>query len=162
MGERIFGIFFLLVSAIYFAIAFTIKTPPGLMQTAGPEVFPKLIGSAFVAVSMIFLARSLRRKSKSAAENITQDSGVVRKKGLFVREFAPLFLISICILLYTLLLEIIGFLVTTVALTVAVSVILGGRRWVLIFLVSVLFSLAIYFFFTKFLGLPLPQGLLRI
>lgn len=68
--------------------------------------------------------------------------------------------ILIALLLYALVLDWLGFVVSTALFFLGTSVILGWRRWVVGMGVSVAFSVLVYITFTRVLAVPLPQGIL--
>lgn len=64
------------------------------------------------------------------------------------------------VLLFIMLLEWLGFLITTVLFIFGNSWFLGYRNWRRMLIVSLAIPLAIYFLFNAFLKLSLPQGIL--
>ena len=64
------------------------------------------------------------------------------------------------VLLFIILLEFLGFIITTAIFIFGNTWFLGYKKWKSILIVSLAIPLAIYFLFSKFLQISLPQGIL--
>ncbi len=128
------------VSAGYLVVAFQISEPGGQPATIGPQVFPIAIGIGLVVCSVwVGLTVSARREPPSIDWRVAAMS-------------------ALAFLAYVVLIEPVGYLLTTVAFISTESRLLGSRAWVRDLVVSVVITASVYTVFNVLLGIRLPAG----
>jgi putative tricarboxylic transport membrane protein len=122
----------------------------GGLHNPGPGLMPFLLGCFLSAIAGYFLLAFLSRKQ-------TQEAAANAEEGrIHVRRLC---LVLASLFAYALLLEPLGFLITTFL----VLVILFGtleNRWSTMLIASLLTALIAYFLF-RYLGVQFPKGILR-
>lgn len=141
--DRIIAALITVVGAAYLVAALTITEPTGGYAAVGPRVFPILIGVGML-VSAIWLA--LGRSSKT----------IPQQKMDWPTWAATAVLIPV----YILLLEPVGYLITTAVFLFAQARILGSRAWLRDGIISVVMTGTVYAVFNGILKKGLPSGLL--
>jgi putative tricarboxylic transport membrane protein len=129
-------------SAGYLIAAFQISEPAGQYATIGPRAFPIAIGIGLLACAVwVGLTSSARRDLSSIDWRVVAMS-------------------ALAFLVYLVLLEPVGYLLTTVVFIATESRLLGSRAWVRDLIVSVIMTASVYTVFTLLLGIRLPVGLI--
>ena len=123
----------------------------GELRNPGPGLMPFLLGISLSLCSLPIFIRALRVRDGQRDENIW--SGVAFKK---------LVLVAASLLGYTLILEKVGFAVSTFFLLLLLFKAIGSRKWSLSLMVSVLTVVVAYFVFVVLLKVELPLGLLEL
>ena len=133
-----------------FMFAEAMKVEVGADLIRGPRLFPVVITAAWTVLSACYLGQQLLRLARRVAplpaerfDHAARAAGVV---ALLVG--------------YAILLDPIGYILTTFVLFVGVAALLGSRSWRRDLVVGVLLSVAIYFSFTQLLAVRLPAGVL--
>jgi len=119
----------------------------GSLGNPGPGFLPFWVGVALATMSLTLIVGSLLDREKpgvQAAEGIQRQHVAWMVGGL---------------LLYTLLLETVGYPVTTFLLLSALVKILGQRGWYTVLGFSALATAGSYALFGLWLGVPLPWGI---
>jgi putative tricarboxylic transport membrane protein len=114
----------------------------------GPGLMPFLIGILLCLTSVYLLVTSFLKKEVVISQE-GQSKVNLWKAGLAV----------ISLIAYALLMETLGFLITTTLLLITLFKGMGSKKWSSVVLASVLTSLITYFAFT-YLRLRLPMGIL--
>lgn len=128
---------------------FSYQLPEFPYAIVDSDVLPKGLGYVLLVLSIgLFFEKNVETGTKKERRN-------VKKEDLLL-----LLTILGIILLYILLLEVIGFVLTTIAFLLVTTRRLGYRNWKVNSLVAVLFSLILYFSFNYLLNIYLPQGIL--
>lgn len=118
----------------------------------GPEFFPTLIGAAFIIIGATLVVSSF---VKSAAERgplvalpawARDPIAVLRAAGVLAAVVA-----------FALLSPIAGFLLTTIAITAGLLVLMGAG-WRVVIPMSMALPLVLYYVFSTTLRVPLPRG----
>lgn len=122
----------------------------------GPGIFPTGIGALIVIVSVVLFRESGEKSRTEASEQPTSDQQVTTEK-LFNRHL--LFVIG-ALIIYILLFQILGFVISSMALILALGLLLGARKWIPLTLISVLFPTALFLLFGV-LGVELPAGIMH-
>ena len=73
-------------------------------------------------------------------------------------DIKSLLIFTLVCVLYLLVFNFLGFILSTIILLVLLMILLGERRWWFILLVSVISSVFIYLLFAKYLSVMLPKG----
>ncbi len=115
----------------------------------GPGLMPFLVGLLLFLTAVYLLVSSLFSKKKDEIRPGGQSKASPWKTGLAV----------ISLLVYALLMEMLGFVITTTLLLIALFKGMGTKKWSSVLIASVLTSLITYFGFT-YLRLRLPAGIL--
>lgn len=173
------GIFFICVSILYFIGTFSIPTYSAFGTFSfDSTVIPKILAILVFVMGLLQVFTNMRkRRSKikgrqkpgangeeeglfAAAQTAEEDLNDSEKVNNVLIGFTILFL---CI--YVLLLDKIGFILMTSAYLIAQMLLLtkvGARKKkaVFIILLSIAFSVAVYFLFVKAFSLILPAGIL--
>ena len=146
--QRNFAIGVLAAGAGYLAAAFLISEPEGGYAAVGPRAFPIGIGIALVAVSawIAFRGHEVAVTSATEASPVPADW----------RAAAPSVFLFLA---YIVLLETVGYLLTTTAFVALAARLLGSRRWRRDLLAAFVVAVTVYALFSLLLGLRLPPGL---
>ena len=143
-------LFWILLSL--FIMLFSHDIGVGEFRSPGPGLMPFLVGVFLFLISLYALIRSFLTKRQAAEASAKGDEEFhLRKIGL----------VLFFLLAYALLLEMIGYLVTTFLMLMLLFRTAGVRRWITALIISVVTSLVTYVFFT-YLGLRFPAGILGI
>jgi len=130
----------------------TITVPQG-SSSVGPRFFPYVIGGALVLVGLA-LAVAVARGDCGAVEEgediDTSRPADWRTLGMIAGTFAA----------YVVLVQPLGYLLSTILLFAGTSWALGARGWRKLVLISVLVPFAAFMLFTRGLGIYLPNGVL--
>ncbi|MEH7235598.1 tripartite tricarboxylate transporter TctB family protein [Bacillus sp. JJ1562] len=133
-----------LVSIGYLVLAFSLPAYPYVPVDS--DAVPITLG--FI---LLFLAILLYFQKDNHTQDKTKIPNSEKKVILTVLGFVLLFII---------LLEFLGFILTTAIFIFGNSWFLGYKKWKSNLIVSLAIPLAIYFLFSKFLQIALPQGIL--
>ncbi|MFY0611571.1 MAG: tripartite tricarboxylate transporter TctB family protein [Hyphomicrobiaceae bacterium] len=154
------GIVFLALGTIVLAvlIPYGIEKPASLQFLAlSPSFWPNTVG---VVISLIGLALIASSFSKGTAATAKLQALQDRQQSSTWLAVRPFVVMAICFVLY-LALQPLGFVLTTTIAMVVLMLVGGERRLWLIALTSILTPLALYIFFTKATGVPIPAGVLE-
>ncbi|MFB4212247.1 tripartite tricarboxylate transporter TctB family protein [Shouchella sp. JSM 1781072] len=131
------------IALIYLILTFNLPNYEYILIDA--DVFPFLLGGALLVLSIVlFFLKS------------DEDATLFMKK----KDLAVLLTMFSMLLAYILLLEPIGFVLSTCVFLFSSSLFLGYRKHLTNVAVSGVVPLTIYFLFTSLLGIALPQGIL--
>lgn len=123
----------------------------GLNVIVGPKIFA--IGVGFVLLFLVLLQIvAVLRGDRGVPESI--EAGEVSSKS----NFRGLAIVIAAIVFHILALELIGFILATIPLFVAVAFALGERKWIRSLIVGTIISVVTFFGFTEGLELQLPVG----
>jgi len=128
--------------------------PPG-SGTVGPQIFPYLV-SGFVILISLGLFVQIFRGNLGVPEG-TEFGEVVEKT-----DFKSLAMVAGSMLTYPLLIERAGFIIATTVVFFGVAFAYGAKNLLKNLLISIIFSLIVYFTFSKGLNVGLPAGILGI
>nr|WP_297457601.1 tripartite tricarboxylate transporter TctB family protein [uncultured Halomonas sp.] len=152
MKDIILGLCFMVLGGITIAIAQQYPTMPSLQY--GPSLFPSLIGGGFFIGGLVLIATqvvALRQRS----------GGALAGKAIDYRMFLVSLLPCALVVFYILGSEYLG---AAVAMAIIMFVLMLVRKtpFLLALAVAVVASLFIHFVFSKYLLIPLPEGLLSV
>jgi putative tricarboxylic transport membrane protein len=128
--------------------------PPG-SGTVGPQIFPYVV-SGFVIFISLGLFFQIFRGNLGIPEG-TEFGEVVEKT-----DFKSLAMVAGSMLTYPLLIERAGFIIATIVAFFGVAFAYGAKNLLKNLLISIIFSLIVYFSFSKGLNVGLPAGILGI
>lgn len=116
--------------------------PQGKGETLGPDFFPKVLAVAVGLLAMLMMVESLLMKKKPETET--------RRNYLLTAFVAAL------LLAYVLILPGAGFVASTTLFLTASVYTLRRKHFLMIALISLLFTVSIFFAFKMVLKVPLP------
>lgn len=160
----IFSLFFL-----YHAL----QLPPSRSPASlGPAFWPTAVLIVMLIMGVLLLIRTLveMRQSKSAAHAVAEENPAAELEELGVnvpeeeevkpsKEFRHRQWVMVALLMvYFLIMNHVGFLVSTILFLAASTWLLGLRRIIPLALTSVLSSFVIIYLFSTILSVPLPRG----
>ena len=128
--------------------------PPG-SGTVGPQIFPYLV-SGFVIFISLGLFVQIFRGNLGVPEG-TEFGEVVEKT-----DFKSLAMVAGSMLTYPLLIERAGFIIASSVVFFGVAFAYGAKNLLKNLAISVIFSLIVYFAFSKGLNVSLPAGILGV
>ncbi|OGP58051.1 MAG: hypothetical protein A2162_11280 [Deltaproteobacteria bacterium RBG_13_52_11b] len=117
----------------------------------GPGLMPFIVGLLLCLVSLYLLVSGLMKKDAVGETHKGEE-----KRG----NLGAISLVVGSLIAYALLMERLGFLITTPLLLMALFLGSGARKWRFIVFTSILTSLIVYFAFT-YLRIRLPAGIFR-
>jgi putative tricarboxylic transport membrane protein len=153
-GELAFAGSLLILGLVVLYDTSKMLVPPG-SGTVGPQVFPYLV-SGFVIFISLGLFFQIFRGNLGIPEG-TEFGEVVEKT-----DFKSLAMVAGSMLTYPLLIERAGFIIATTVVFFGVSFAYGAKNLLKNLLISIIFSLIVYFTFSKGLNVGLPAGILGI
>ncbi len=109
-----------------------------------PYLFPLIISLFLFVLSISVISEGLKSEDK--------------KKEKIKMEIKSLLLFGVVSVVYLLVFNFLGFILSTIILLVLLMLILGERRWWYIALVSIITTVVIYLLFGKYLSVMLPKG----
>ena len=153
-GELAFAGSLLILGLVVLYDTSKMLVPPG-SGTVGPQVFPYLV-SGFVIFISLGLFFQIFRGNLGVPEG-TEFGEVVEKT-----DFKSLAMVAGSMLTYPLLIERAGFIIATIVAFFGVAYAYGAKNLLKNLLISIIFSLIVYFSFSKGLNVGLPAGILGI
>jgi len=145
LGNRIWGILLCAVG-IYYLIEGINLPPAAIGDPLGPLVFPSILGSALIACGVYLAVRPGPRTGQAAFSRGT---------------FPQVLILFVLLLLYSAAIPWLGYLLATVVFVFITAFLMGERSWAKGAVISVVFSVGIFFLFIRVLTIPLPLGLLE-
>jgi putative tricarboxylic transport membrane protein len=149
-GELVFTSFLLAVSLIVLWDAITL-VESGINAVVGPKAFAIAIGAILFVLSSIQIVAVLRG-DRGEPEGI--EGGELIAKS----NWKALLIVISAILFHIFTLELLGFIVATVPLFIAIAYALGDRRWVRMVIVAIAVVVITFFVFREGLQLNIPVG----
>jgi putative tricarboxylic transport membrane protein len=142
---RAFSALILVFAAAYLAWAFLL--PFGTAGRPGAGLYPVLLGTVLLGLSVILLVQSAAGKLKEITEKFPKGPGL-RRVGVLT---AVLFLFASAF-------EHLGFVICSAVLVGAALRLFGLSHWGKVVFISAVTSIVFYFLFTNLLEVPLPLG----
>lgn len=149
-GELVFTSFLLVLPIVVLWDSFNL-VEVGINVIVGPKVFAIGVGFFLLLLVLIQLV-AVFRGDRGVPESI--EAGEVVSKS----NYRALAIVIGAILFHIFTLEVIGFILATIPLFMAVAFALGEVRWVRSLIVATLLVVATFFGFTQGLELDLPVG----
>lgn len=153
-GELAFAGSLLILGLVVLYDTSKMLVPPG-SGTVGPQVFPYLV-SGFVIFISLGLFVQIFRGNLGVPEG-TEFGEVVEKT-----DFKSLAMVAGSMLTYPLLIERAGFIIATSVVFFGVAFTYGAKNLLKNLAISLIFSLIVYFAFSKGLNVSLPAGVLGV
>ena len=151
-GEALAGLVVAAVGIYMVTTAHTITNIGG--SPIGPRFFPYAVGGLLAVTGLGIAVSALRgyRAPSEGGEDVDDTVSTDWKTlGTIIGAFT----------LFALLIQPVGYLLTTIFLFGSVAWILGARRWRGLVAVSLLVPFISYIFFTRVLGIYIPNGILE-
>ncbi|PJG82505.1 tripartite tricarboxylate transporter TctB family protein [Caviibacterium pharyngocola] len=145
------GFIFFLVALFYLTNAFLIETKD--LVSVEADFMPKIYGSFLLITSLILLITSAN-KIKKVTQNIENKE----------TDWKRIFAVIVLIFVYVLLMQYIGFIITSIPFLFGLSILLTPqyihkKYWVYA-VFSVVLPVIAYFIFSYYLNLTMPSGIL--
>ena len=153
-GELAFAGSLLILGLVVLYDTSKMLVPPG-SGTVGPQFFPYLV-SGFVIFISLGLFVQIFRGNLGVPEG-TEFGEVVEKT-----DFKSLAMVAGSMLTYPLLIERAGFIIATSVVFFGVAFAYGAKNLLKNLAISLIFSLIVYFAFSKGLNVSLPAGVLGV
>lgn len=146
MARLMMPVFFITLSAVYLILTFGL-TRSKVGDPNGPLYFPALIGIVLLVLSVIYFVQEWKKRAEEVAE-------FKPLRGNVLILIVATLLLS---LLYTLLFERIGYLISTILFLGSLLFIVNGpKKWLQNVVIAVIFSFVSWFSFAKLLSISLP------
>jgi putative tricarboxylic transport membrane protein len=131
---------------------------PNMPQIVGPHVWPIVILSLMIVCAIFLYLQTIREKREALPQAAASAPEMDRK---WYRKPEMTGVLTIAgLVLYTALLESVGFIICTSLLVIFQARVIQKGKWVRNISSAVIFSIAIYFAMSKLLMMRLPPGLL--
>jgi uncharacterized membrane protein len=153
-SDIVSSLLLLALSAVLFAATFSF---PKLTVALSPTVFPRFVTAGLFILSTLLLIQGLRRALVRQGSTAQPKASGSAPKGLFVLRFL---LLGADALLYAMLLEPAGYLLSTPPFLVAAMLLFGERKWHRLLAVPVLSTVILYALFRMVFRVPLPRSVL--
>ena len=153
-GELAFAGSLLILGLVVLYDTSKMLVPPG-SGTVGPQIFPYLV-SGFVILISLGLFLQIFRGNLGVPEG-TEFGEVVEKT-----DFKSLAMVAGSMLTYPLLIERAGFIIASSVVFFGVAFAYGAKNLLKNLAISIIFSLIVYFAFSKWLNVSLPAGILGV
>ncbi len=147
MGEIIFHVVIMSIMGVFLNESFKINTSR-MTDIIGPSGFPRVI----IILAMILIAISLISTIRKNKGKVFKGEKIKELNGAFLLMFAS-------IIAFVLLVDYLGFFISTFALISAILYILGQRTVRKFLIISSTAAIAYTLVFGKLLNIPLPRGL---
>ena len=125
-----------------------------------PASFPQVMCLGMMLFTVVLLIQSIlkliRMKEDDPLAEPAASIDFVKDKGVL----AGVFVIALCIA-YVALFEVLGYVLVSAIVSVAIMVLIGKRNWLQIVLVSILVPLVMWLIFYKVLTVNIPMGVLQ-
>ncbi|WP_047382210.1 tripartite tricarboxylate transporter TctB family protein [Cetobacterium sp. ZWU0022] len=144
MIEKIFSIFLLIISMIGYHLARSFENGFMIDNGLGAGFFPKVVCIVLGILSLIMFIRSFK---SNANYKFCKDN-----KNTFV-------VMGLCII-YLFLMQRIGYLLSTIIFSLGVINVLDRKKIIINIMFSVIFTIGIYYLFSKVFNVSLPTGIL--
>jgi len=151
-GELAFASSLLILGLVVFFDTKSMLVPPG-SGTVGPQIFPYLVSSLVMLVGLGIFIEIFRG-------NLGQPEGTEFGDTIDKTDFKSFLIVAGAMSTYPLLIERSGFVAASTVAFFGVSYAFGAKNLAKNLLVSLIFSLIVYFSFTRGLNVNLPSGIM--
>jgi putative tricarboxylic transport membrane protein len=142
--EIYFGVALMALSILFFGLTFEF---PRQTLAMSPRLFPRAISAGLFVLSAVLVFQGWRGRAR----------GEGRTGGKVDVPWIRLGLTILIAFLYTRLLEMVGYVLTTPLLIAGLMVLFNERRWSWILPVSILTTIVLYVLFRMVFKVPLPR-----
>lgn len=151
-GELAFASSLLILGIVVLFDTRRMLVPPG-SGTVGPQIFPYLVSGLVIIVALGIFVEIFRG-------NLGQPEGTEFGDTVDKTDYKSLLIVAGSMATYPLLIERAGFVAATTVAFFGVSFAFGAKNVVKNLLVSLIYSLIVYFSFTRGLNVNLPSGIM--
>ena len=154
--EALIGCIFIILSIVMYVEAG--KLPPNLLGGMGPDFMPKVVSSGMGILGILQLITGIRRSAAGEKSGEPEDKNEEDQP-----EYLRVLLTVLAFGIYVFTMQSVGFLLTSVIYFFIQMMILSPkekRRPVLYAIISLVFTVAVYFIFRNGLNVMLPRGIL--
>ena len=130
-----------------------IRLTLGSLNNPGPGLFPFLLGTVLGIIFLILMIQNISQRSKSFEQQSPEPKRTGSKEIVYI-----LFVLSV----YGLVLEHLGFLLTSVLVFAFILRVVEKQRWMIAASLSILLSVGSYILFRYLLNVQLPCGILGV
>ncbi len=152
-GPRVAGAVLLAASVAILIAVFAIRGRDG-WAVSGPRFVPLIVAIGLIALSLAFLARTFVRPDVELAERSAEEDAATHWA-------TPAALLG-GMIAYALVMEPVGYPLSTLLFFVPVARLLGSRSLVRDVVIGLVLGFGLFTAFTQFLGVSLPAGLTPI
>lgn len=147
MSRLVFPVLLILFGVVYLVV--TINIPKSnIGDPNSPMYFPMLVGLLLLIMSMVYFYQEFKKRH----EEFTAFSQLLERK-----TFIRIILTIILTVIYALIFEHLGFLISTIIFLGAIMFLINGyKRWLQNILVTVIFSGIAWYTFAQLLNVSLP------
>lgn len=139
----LFGVYILVTAS---------KFPEDVVMKIGPSFFPSILATLLIFFSFLLLCFALMGKSKGTVEKFNFKDPGIQRAGIAL----------LATIIYSVLLNIGGFIITTILYLFGLMFLLKKRDYSNMVLISAGVTLGVFLIFEKFLHISLPLGLVNI
>ncbi len=147
-------VIFWITFGMFISIWAFVKLSIGKLNAPGPGLVPFILGILFTLLAVFAMIRILRKKGQV---NGLKEDGSDQHETIYKKVI----LVIVALFAYAILLEPLGFILTTFLTMTLLFRSAGIKRWVIAAVYSGIVVLITYFLFT-YLGVRFPPGILRI
>jgi len=157
--DAISAVFFTLLGLFYYTSSwqYDLNINVGGIEKPGPGLLPRGLAIAIVLCSLVILIASLLRSRNTKEKRF---KAVCEDMGLQKQNLIPSILVILGIVVYLLLINFTGYLLTSIALIMFMSWVMGERKWWANGLLGLGSGLFTYWLFWIVMRVPLPMGTL--
>lgn len=123
----------------------------------GPGFFPLVIGSLLVLCSVLILFQEVKSRSLTRPRGYTESAGGLGTK----RHSFDVIITSVCLLLFIVAIEPLGFLTAMFCLVLFLIAGIGRRPWKVALIYALVAVLFVHIVFERLLMLRLPLGIMK-
>ncbi|SMB99571.1 Tripartite tricarboxylate transporter TctB family protein [Thermanaeromonas toyohensis ToBE] len=161
--ERYFAASILIFSLIYTWKSLSLRV--GTLAAPGPGFLPLVVGIASAAIATIILINSyivMNRGKVNRAKEETPAKAEKSDETLTEEDKAKIILFAIGVIIYIIVLETLGYLISTFCLMLYLLRVMRVEGWWRPVILSVVCSVVAYVVFAVWLKVPLPKGILAL
>ncbi|MBE0404374.1 tripartite tricarboxylate transporter TctB family protein [Halomonas citrativorans] len=155
MRDVFAGIGFMIAGVVTIITAQQFPTLPSLQY--GPSLFPSLVGGGFCIGGAVLTLNALWQRRKAAAQEMQDDPTLATPPS--EKKSWAMVLPPIAIVFYILASDYLGAMLT-ITIIMCLLMLFRKTKVYVALVTSVVMSSAIYFIFSHYLLIPLPQGVL--
>ncbi|CAN5785041.1 tripartite tricarboxylate transporter TctB family protein [soil metagenome] len=152
-GEAVVALGLIVMGAVVLLEVREIRVPRALTQV-GPRVFPSIIGWGLIVVGLWY-AVDVLRGHRAASSDDSEDADPS-----LPADWSTLIGLGIALIAYAALMEPAGFIIASAVMFLLAALSMGSRQYVRDVIVCIVVSTVVYYVFTEWLGIRLPEGLL--
>ena len=149
-GPRAAGVALLALGVLALLGTFAVPAGRDGWAPAGPRFFPLVASIGLIVCALAFLLRATLRPDEELREHVAAEAAET--------EWRVPALVAVALVGYVVLIEPLGYVLSTALFFPLVARALGSRAWLRDVLSGVGLAVGVDFVFTQLLGVPLPPG----